>query len=74
VIDWFNVGLFDDASVLTLEADEIKALTELARLDWLAIEPSIFGTLFERDPSPPSRWFGSKIFCDHRALSDCRDQ
>jgi len=54
-IDWFNGGLFDTAEVLPLEPDEIKALAELARLDWSAIEPSIFGTLFERGLDPAKR-------------------
>jgi MmeI, helicase spacer domain len=55
VIDWFNGGLFDTDQVLPLEPDEIKMLAELARLDWSAIEPSIFGTLFERGLDPDKR-------------------
>jgi hypothetical protein len=46
--EWFNGGLFDSLDVLPLELDDIKALRGLAGLDWWAIEPSIFGTLFER--------------------------
>ena len=41
--------------MLPLEAAEIKTLAELARLDWSAIEPSIFGTLFERGLDPGKR-------------------
>ena len=47
-IDWFNGGLFEDERTLRLEADELKLLAEAATLDWSEIEPSIFGTLFER--------------------------
>ncbi|CAK0767104.1 hypothetical protein CCP4SC76_4690003 [Gammaproteobacteria bacterium] len=68
VIDWFNGGLFDDASVLTLEADEIKALAELARLDWSAIEPSIFGTLFERGLDPDKRSQLGAHFTDPQSI------
>ncbi|MEI6415517.1 MAG: DNA methyltransferase, partial [Pseudomonadota bacterium] len=67
-IDWFNGGLFDDASVLTLEADEIKALAELARLDWSAIEPSIFGTLFERGLDPDKRSQLGAHFTDPQSI------
>ncbi len=55
IIDWFNGGLFDGAEALPLETDEIKALLKIARLDWSAIEPSIFGTLFERGLDPDKR-------------------
>ena len=44
----FNGGLFDDTSVPELIADQIALLEELNDLDWSDIEPSIFGTLFER--------------------------
>ena len=53
----FNGGLFADADVVELTAGELKLLAEAARLDWGAVEPAIFGTLFERslDPSQRSR-------------------
>lgn len=54
-VDWFNGGLFDTEDVLPLEAEDIKTLAALARLDWSAIEPSIFGTLFERGLDPAKR-------------------
>ena len=54
-VDWFNGGLFDSPATLPLEVDDIKRLRELARLDWSAIEPSIFGTLFERGLDPDKR-------------------
>ena len=44
----FNGGLFDDTSVPELIADQIGLLEKLNDLDWSDIEPSIFGTLFER--------------------------
>ncbi|MBU1694066.1 MAG: N-6 DNA methylase, partial [Verrucomicrobia bacterium] len=51
----FNGNLFDDASVLDLSAEEIRWITEAARLDWSAVDPSIFGTLFERGMDPAKR-------------------
>ena len=44
----FNGGLFDDTEVPVLIADQIALLERLNGLDWSDIEPSIFGTLFER--------------------------
>ena len=44
----FDGGLFDDASVPTLITDQIANFERLNALDWSDIEPSIFGTLFER--------------------------
>lgn len=55
VIDWFNGGLFDDDSTLPLEKAEIDLLLRSAELDWTWIEPSIFGTLFERGLDPDKR-------------------
>jgi type II restriction/modification system DNA methylase subunit YeeA len=46
-IPWFNGGLFDDDDVLPLGILAIRDLTAAARLDWKAIDPTIFGTLFE---------------------------
>jgi restriction-modification enzyme MmeI-like protein len=46
-IPWFNGGLFDDDDVLPLGLLAIRDLTAAARLDWKAIDPTIFGTLFE---------------------------
>ena len=47
-VPYFNGGLFDDAFVPRLIADQIAMFERLNRLDWSDIEPSIFGTLFER--------------------------
>ena len=44
----FNGGLFDDTFVPRLIADQIAMFERLNQLDWSDIEPSIFGTLFER--------------------------
>ena len=54
-IDWFNGGLFDDDDVLPLDAEGLKLILKAARLDWSDIEPSIFGTLFERGLDPAKR-------------------
>jgi len=55
VVYCFNGGLFDDEDVLKLEKPEIDRVLKLATLDWSAIEPSIFGTLFERGLDPSKR-------------------
>ena len=47
-IPYFDGGLFDDAFVPELPSDIIDHLLKAARQDWSAIDPSIFGTLFER--------------------------
>lgn len=55
LIQWFNGGLFDDDLTLPLTADDIDKLVNVSLLDWSAIEPSIFGTLFERGLDPAKR-------------------
>ncbi len=47
-IKHFNGHLFEDATVFELLPEEIAALTAAAEADWQFIEPTIFGTLFER--------------------------
>ncbi|WP_283743025.1 DNA methyltransferase [Sideroxydans sp. CL21] len=54
-IHWFNGGLFEKINVLPITTTEIKMLHEAAKLDWSGIEPSIFGTLFERGLDPGKR-------------------
>ena len=54
-VDWFNGGLFDDATVLPLERSDIDAVLAASRLDWSEIDPSILGTLFERGLDPGKR-------------------
>ena len=51
----FNGNLFDGATVPALTADEAVRIAASARLDWSAVEPSIFGTLFERGLDPAKR-------------------
>jgi type II restriction/modification system DNA methylase subunit YeeA len=46
-VPWFNGGLFDDDDVLPLGQNQLRDLTSAALLDWQAIDPTIFGTLFE---------------------------
>ena len=54
-VDWFNGGLFDDDSALPLTRDDISLVREAAARDWAEIDPSIFGTLFERGLDPDKR-------------------
>jgi len=54
-IPHFNGGIFDSAEVLPLDRDGLEILSQGARLDWSSIEPSIFGTLFERGLDPDKR-------------------
>ncbi|MEI6807593.1 MAG: DNA methyltransferase [bacterium] len=54
-IHHFNGNLFDDRTVLDLTEDEMKRIAAAAGLDWSAVDPSIFGTLFERGLDPDTR-------------------
>lgn len=54
-IPWFNGGLFDDDDTLPLDQDGVRLILQAAQLDWSQIEPSIFGTLFERGLDPSKR-------------------
>lgn len=54
-IEWFNGGLFDDASALPLTRADIKTIGAASNMDWSDIDPSIFGTLFERGLDPAKR-------------------
>ena len=54
-IRYFDGGLFDDDSVLDLDGEGIAILQGITQLDWSAIEPSIFGTLFTRSLDPTKR-------------------
>ena len=55
IIRHFNGNLFTDGPILTPTRDEIEEIRRAARLDWSAIDPSIFGTLFERGMDPDKR-------------------
>jgi type II restriction/modification system DNA methylase subunit YeeA len=51
----FNGGLFDTDEALPLDADSLDILRAIAKQDWSSIDPSIFGTLFERFLDPDKR-------------------
>lgn len=61
-IPWFNGGLFDDDDVLDLQFSEVRILGEAAKLDWASIDPTIFGTLFERGLDPAKRKEMANLF------------
>jgi type II restriction/modification system DNA methylase subunit YeeA len=54
-IAWFNGGLFSDDAVLELTSGDMMTLRKAAALDWAKVEPSVFGTLFERSLNPDKR-------------------
>jgi SAM-dependent methyltransferase len=51
----FNGGLFADADVVPLLPPEVAQLIRANDRDWSNVEPSIFGTLFERTLDPAKR-------------------
>jgi hypothetical protein len=54
-VPWFNGGLFQAIAVPALTAADVAALKAASALNWSAIDPSIFGTLFERGLDPGKR-------------------
>lgn len=54
-VPWFNGGLFARIDVPPLADADVSALKAASSLDWSAIDPSIFGTLFERGLDPAKR-------------------
>jgi type II restriction/modification system DNA methylase subunit YeeA len=48
MIPHFNGGLFDDDFVPESLPDIVPSLREASQYDWGSVDPSIFGTLFER--------------------------
>ncbi|MFO0967738.1 MAG: type IIL restriction-modification enzyme MmeI [Gemmataceae bacterium] len=55
-IRYFNGGLFtQDDDVVDLTNEEIDQLIDVNKCDWSNVEPSIFGTLFERTLDPAKR-------------------
>ena len=54
-IRWFNGGLFDGRKALALEEGELELLIALHSFRWDLIDPTIFGTLFERFLDPDKR-------------------
>ena len=51
----FDGRLFDDDHVPELDSESLDILARVSTLDWSHIEPSIFGTLFERSLDPAKR-------------------
>jgi type II restriction/modification system DNA methylase subunit YeeA len=54
-IRWFNGGLFDGRNALPLDTTGVELLQAAAAFDWSQIDPSIFGSLFERFLDPEKR-------------------
>lgn len=51
----FNGNLFTNGPILIPTESELREIIRAVRLDWSAIDPSIFGTLFERGMDPDKR-------------------
>ena len=51
----FNGGLFADADVIEPTVTEIQHLSDANIHNWADVEPSVFGTLFERTLDPAKR-------------------
>jgi type II restriction/modification system DNA methylase subunit YeeA len=47
-LNHFNGGLFADPVALVIDSENLGKLREADQKDWADVEPSIFGTLFER--------------------------
>lgn len=55
-IAWFNGGLFKTIDIPKMTMDDLYALyVAAASMDWRSIDPTIFGTLFERGLDPSAR-------------------
>jgi SAM-dependent methyltransferase len=54
-IPHFNGNLFDETTPLELTGNEFPILIEASAFDWSEMDPSIFGTLFERVMDPAQR-------------------
>jgi len=54
-IQHFDGGLFSDNETLRLDGDILGELLRADALNWSQIEPSVFGTLFERILNPDKR-------------------
>jgi type II restriction/modification system DNA methylase subunit YeeA len=67
-VDWFNGGLFDNDDVVPLGKTEIDQILKVSELDWSSIEPSIFGTLFERGLDPDKRSQLGAHFTDPQSI------
>jgi hypothetical protein len=69
-IGHFNGGLFADPVVLDLTADEIASIHAASQLDWGAVDPSIFGTLFQRGLDPSTRAALGAEYTGRRDIED----
>ncbi len=69
-ITHFNGGLFADPVVPDLAADEIAAIRDASKLDWGAVDPSIFGTLFQRGLDPSTRAALGAEYTGRRDIED----
>ncbi len=69
-IDHFNGGLFADPVVLELTTEEIAAIHAASQLDWGAVDPSIFGTLFQRGLDPATRAALGAEYTSRRDIED----
>ena len=65
----FNGNLFTDGPVLELALPEMESVRGAAQLDWSAVDPSIFGTLFERGLDPDRR---SQLGAHYTSREDIR--
>ncbi|HXN88944.1 MAG TPA: DNA methyltransferase [Methylocella sp.] len=54
-IAYFNGGLFDGQAALPLDEGDLGLLVTVGSMQWAEIDPSIFGTLFERFLDPAKR-------------------
>ncbi len=54
-IPYFDGLLFEDVVVEELSLEALAALEQACHLDWSAVEPAIFGTMFERSLDPSKR-------------------
>lgn len=67
-IRWFNGGLFKTIAIPSLVEADIFGLYQAAQMDWRAIDPSIFGTLFERGLDPKKRGQLGAHYTDRAAI------
>ncbi len=66
-IPYFNGALFAHTEVEELQLEALTELARAARLNWAAVEPGIFGTLFERSLDPEKR---SQLGAHYTGVSD----
>lgn len=67
-IEWFGGELFAGAKIPPLVRADLDQILESAKRDWADIEPSIFGTLFERGLDPGNRTQLGAHYTDARSI------